>query len=192
MQVKAKIGPHEIIVLVDSGSTHNFINSRLANMLQLLFQPTSAFPVKVANREKVICQGKHDKVHVLIQDIPFELIIYLLPITGLDVVLSVQWLESLGSVVCNWKQLTMDFDWDNAKRRFELSDESISQIELYIPIGYSVKYLAIQNDIHWVCEVDFTPSSSVGQSSAICLELPSRAHILKVPKDFFYYKESSV
>ncbi|KAH9648976.1 hypothetical protein KPL70_025802 [Citrus sinensis] len=127
MRVKAKIGPHEIIVLVDSGSTHNFINSRLANMLQLPVQPTSAFPVKVANREKVICQGKHDKVHVLIQDIPFELTLYSLPITGLDVVLGVQWLESLGSVVCNWKQLTMDFDWDNAKRRLQGLDPQTIQ-----------------------------------------------------------------
>ncbi|KAH9792244.1 hypothetical protein KPL71_004039 [Citrus sinensis] len=127
MRVKAKIGPHEIIVLVDSGSTHNFINSHLANMLQLPVQPTSAFPVKVANGEKVICQGKHDKVHVLIQDIPFELTLYSLLITGLDVVLGVQWLESLGSVVCNWKQLTMDFDWDNAKRRLQGLDPQTIQ-----------------------------------------------------------------
>lgn len=139
MRVKAKIGPHEIIVLVDSGSTHNFINSRLANMLQLPVQPTSAFPVKVANGEKVICQGKHDKVHVLIQDIPFELTLYSLPITGLDVVLGVQWLESLGSVVCNWKQLTMDFDWDNAKRRLQGLDPQTIQATTLSEVAKDMK-----------------------------------------------------
>ena len=77
-------------MLIDSGSTHNFINTRLANMLQLLIQPTTAFLVKVANGEKVTCQGKHEKVQVLIQDVPSELTLYSLPITGLDMVLGVQ------------------------------------------------------------------------------------------------------
>ena len=73
MRVMAKIGPYEIVVLIDSGSTHNFINTRLANMLQLPIQPTAAFTVRVTNGEKVTCQGKHEKVQVLIQDVPFEL-----------------------------------------------------------------------------------------------------------------------
>ena len=90
MRVMAKIGPYEIVVLIDSGSTHYFINTRLANMLQLSFQPTAAFLVKVANEEKVTCQGKHEKVQVLIQDVPFELTLYSLCITGLDMVLGVQ------------------------------------------------------------------------------------------------------
>lgn len=110
MRVRAKIGLNEIVVLIDSDSTHNFINSRLASVLQLPIQPTPAFSVRVANGEKVICQGKHEKVYVLIQDIPFELTLYSLPITGLDMVLGIQWLGNLGSVVCNWKALTMDFD----------------------------------------------------------------------------------
>ena len=66
MRVMAKIGPYKILVLIDSGSTHDFINTRLANMLQLPIQPTAAFSVKVANGEKFTCQGKHEKVQILI------------------------------------------------------------------------------------------------------------------------------
>ncbi|KAF5472044.1 hypothetical protein F2P56_008792 [Juglans regia] len=36
---------------------------------------------------------------------------------GLDVVLGIQWLELLGAVVCDWKQLTMEFLWENQPRR---------------------------------------------------------------------------
>ena len=84
-------------------------------MLQLLIQPTTTFLIKVANGEKVICQGKYEKVQALIQDVSFELTLYSLPITRLDMVLGVQWLENLGSVVCNWKTLTMDFKWNNKR-----------------------------------------------------------------------------
>ena len=49
MHIIARMGPHEVVVSVDSGSTHNFISDRLANMLKLLIVPTEAFSVRVAN-----------------------------------------------------------------------------------------------------------------------------------------------
>jgi len=35
MRVTAKIGSHAIFTLINSGSTHNFINERMANLLRL-------------------------------------------------------------------------------------------------------------------------------------------------------------
>ncbi|KAH9768733.1 Integrase catalytic domain-containing protein [Citrus sinensis] len=49
-----------IVVLIDSGSTHNFISTRLANLLQLPIEPTATFSVRVANGEKLMCQGKFE------------------------------------------------------------------------------------------------------------------------------------
>ncbi|KAK0603526.1 hypothetical protein LWI29_005918 [Acer saccharum] len=109
MRVMAKIGPDEVVVLIDSGFTHNFINERVANMLQLPVVPTEPFNVKVANRRPLQCQGRFENVQVLLKGIPFVLTLYVLPLIGLDLVLGVHWLEQLGTVVCNWKQLTMEF-----------------------------------------------------------------------------------
>ena len=86
MLVKVKIGPYEIIMLINSGSTHNFISTRLANLLKLPIIPTAAFPVKVANGKKLACQGKFEKIQILMQDILFSLTVYALPISGLDLV----------------------------------------------------------------------------------------------------------
>lgn len=41
----------------------------------------------------------------------FSLTLFALPLTSLDLVLGVQWLELLGPVVCDWRNLTMEFEW---------------------------------------------------------------------------------
>lgn len=113
MRVMAMIGPHEFSVLVDSGSTHNFISEKVTSLLRLPFIPSRAFTVRVANGSQLQCEGRFEHVYILLQGIPFSLTFYSLTLTGLDLVLGVQWLELLGSVIYNWKEMTMDFEWEN-------------------------------------------------------------------------------
>ena len=101
MRVSAKVGPHELIVLIDSGLTHNFINERIAELLQLPMVPIEPFNVKVANGDPLKCQERFENVSVLLQGIPSTLTFYSLPLIGLDMVLGVHWLEQLGMVVCD-------------------------------------------------------------------------------------------
>ena len=117
MWVAARIGAHNVIILIDSGLTHNFISERLANLLRLPVVPTKTFTIQVANGEHLRCQKWFEEVQVDLHGISFSLTLYSLPLTGLDVVLRIQWLELLGSVVCDWKHLTMEFLWENQTRR---------------------------------------------------------------------------
>jgi hypothetical protein len=129
MRIMARIGNHELTVLIDSGSTHNFISERIANWLHLPVIPTQPFNVKVANGNPLKCQGRFENIHVLLQGIPFMLTLYALPLCGLDLVLEVQWLEQLGTVACDWKKMTMEFMWKNQKQKLQGidSDRSLSQ-----------------------------------------------------------------
>jgi hypothetical protein len=45
MPVSAKMRSHKVMVLIDSGSTHNFISNHLASMLRLPIIPTESFHV---------------------------------------------------------------------------------------------------------------------------------------------------
>ena len=119
IRVMATIESLEMVVLIDSGSTHNFIGTRVARLLRLPVVPTEEFTVRVANGERLKCHGRFERVPVLLQGIPFLLTLYELPITGLDLVLGVQWLETLGSVVCNWRHLTMEFKWEHQVRKLQ-------------------------------------------------------------------------
>ena len=117
------MGTQEFSVLIDSGSTHNFVSEKVAQMLHLPVIPTRPFIVKVADGNRLQCQGRFEKVRVILQGIPFSLTLYSLPLTGLDFVLGIEWLEMLGSVVCNWKKMTMEFQWENQTCRLQGVDD---------------------------------------------------------------------
>ncbi|TXG71403.1 hypothetical protein EZV62_006338 [Acer yangbiense] len=89
--------------------------------------------------------------------------------------------------------------YNSVEYKLEVSYESIWKIKLHSPRGQTAKFLVIQlygapriyeNDGQWIREVDFTPSSSIGQSNALCLRLPGRDVVPKILKEFFYYEES--
>ncbi|KAH9724161.1 hypothetical protein KPL70_007389 [Citrus sinensis] len=119
MRVAASIKSQPIMVLIDSGSPHYFLSEKVASTLRLPVVPTKSFTVRVANGERLMCQGRYEKVPIDLQGISFSLTFYSLPLAGLDMVLGIQWFEMLGSVVCNWKHLTMDFNWQNQARRLQ-------------------------------------------------------------------------
>lgn len=68
---------------------------------------------------------------VNLQGTKFYLTLFSLPLSGLDLVLDIQWLEMLGSVVCNWKQSTMEFIWDNQVRQLQgINEQAIQEATL--------------------------------------------------------------
>lgn len=104
-------------MFIDSGLTHNFIKEKVACRLQLPVMPTELFSVKVANGRPMRSQGRFDGVPMRVQVISFSFTLFSLPLMGLDVVLGVHWLESLSLVACDWKEMTMDFQWLNQWRQ---------------------------------------------------------------------------
>jgi hypothetical protein len=113
MRVKAVIGRKTLMILIDSGSTHNFVDQKVAQSLQLAVTPGEDFMVKVANGERLRCNERYENVSISIQRFHFSNTLYSLPLHGLDVVLGIQWLKNLGPVICDWKNMTMSFQWDN-------------------------------------------------------------------------------
>ena len=73
----------------------------MANLLRLPVVPTNTFSVWVANRESLGCKGRFKEVQINLQGTLFSLTFYSLLLTGLDVVMGIQWLQLLGSVVCD-------------------------------------------------------------------------------------------
>lgn len=85
------------------------LSEKIDSLLRLPVVPINLFNVRITNGERLFCQGRFYEVQVNLQDNTFSRTLYYLPLARFDMVLGIQWLEMLGFVVCNWKQLTIDF-----------------------------------------------------------------------------------
>lgn len=110
IRLHASIKQQSLLALVDSGSTHNFISEKVAQGLRLTETPTKPFTVRVADGNPLQCRRKYTGITIRVGDTNFSVTLYALPLAGLDLVLGVQWLASLGPVLCDWTLKTLQFD----------------------------------------------------------------------------------
>ena len=98
-----------MVILIDSGSTHDFLDVALWKVLQLPISTQDCFEVKVANGTVLKIEKVCLDVQLKIQGTSFGVDLNVLPLGGRDVVLSTQWLYSLGPIQWDFKALTMQF-----------------------------------------------------------------------------------
>jgi hypothetical protein len=65
--------------------------------------------VRVANGAKVESEGRCHQVSLKIQGQEFSTTFYLIPLGGCDMVLGVDWLQTLGPVLWDFNLMTMQF-----------------------------------------------------------------------------------
>ena len=96
-------------VLVDGGSSNNFIQPRIAKFLKLLVQPAPSFKVLVGNGQYLTAEGVITELPVLIQGHKLIVPVYLLPVAGANLILGTKWLATLGPHVVDYADMTIKF-----------------------------------------------------------------------------------
>ncbi|KAH0747437.1 hypothetical protein KY285_009094 [Solanum tuberosum] len=105
-------GYHEkqpLQVLIDTGSTHNFIDESMARKLGCKALPIHEQSVSVANSRKVQTAAVCKNLKWLLQGITFSSDFLLLPLGNADIVLGVQWLNTLGRILFDFRNRTIEF-----------------------------------------------------------------------------------
>jgi hypothetical protein len=97
------------VALLDTGSTHNFIDTDAETRAGLALLGSSGLRVTVANDDHVTSPGCCRDLSVLIGNEQFIIDCYGLSIDSYDMVLRVQWLESLGPVLWDFASWTIAF-----------------------------------------------------------------------------------
>ena len=105
LRLEGTIAGQSVVVLVENGSTHNFIQTRMANHLGLTIQPSPHLNVTVGNGDSLQCIGRCSQIPLSLGQTQFKVDLYLLPIYGANLVLGVQWLAELGEVFFDYRNL---------------------------------------------------------------------------------------
>lgn len=109
IRVKGYISRKPVIILIDSGSTHNFLNPVVAKRTSCLVEQTNHFSVTAADGAQITSSAICKKMQWVMYGTIFEADMRLLPLGGCDLVLGVEWLAELGPIVWDFKILKMEF-----------------------------------------------------------------------------------
>jgi len=89
LRVLGHVNSSSITVLVDSGSTHNFIQDRKAKFLGLKVILTQGFHVLVGNGDELSCSAICKQVPLYLRKHKFLVDLFVLPLSGAELVLGV-------------------------------------------------------------------------------------------------------
>ncbi|GJV14755.1 reverse transcriptase [Tanacetum coccineum] len=101
-----------IHILIDTGSTHNFVNESVAKKIGCHLQTTGPLQVTVAGERNLISNTMCSAFKWTLQGEVFTASVMLLPLGGCDMVLGIRWLSTLGDINCNFKELRMRFNYN--------------------------------------------------------------------------------
>jgi hypothetical protein len=109
LNIEGYIKKKNKIVLIDSVSTHNFIHYKLAKDRNCFVYPAPEFQVMIEDGGTMNCSGKCNKINLVMVDYVMNNPMISIPMGGADVVLGIQWLQSLGTMAFNFQELFMKF-----------------------------------------------------------------------------------
>jgi hypothetical protein len=109
MKVEGKVGGVNVLALIDSGATHNFISPQITMALGLSITKVAEKHIKLGDGHKIVSKGVCRDVKMQLGPIEIVVDAWVLELGGLDMVLGVSWLSTLGKVVMDWKALSMQF-----------------------------------------------------------------------------------
>ena len=109
-RVIAILNGQKNVILLNTGSTHNFMDETLAKGLKLQTNVESNFGVRVANGQVIRTIGECKEMKLYL-----KLTFNLLDLEGCGIVLGTQWLSTLGVISWDFKNLVMGFKHEGNK-----------------------------------------------------------------------------
>jgi hypothetical protein len=103
LKIQGYIKTKKVTMLSDSRSTHNFINYKLEKDLNCFVFPTLEFQVMIADGGTINCSGKCHSIKLNMGGYLLDSPMVAIQMGGVDVVLGVQCLQSLGTIALNFQ-----------------------------------------------------------------------------------------
>jgi hypothetical protein len=124
MQIIVNVDGARHVALLNSGSTHNFIDEQVAARVSINFEATGHLRVAVANGDRLSSSSYCHAMHIVVHREHFYIDYYGLTLGSYDMVLGVQWLESLGPILWDFHHGTLAFIHEGRRVRWMATTSS--------------------------------------------------------------------
>jgi len=128
MRVNGHARKKQIHILIDSGSTHNFLDENLAKKLGCKLETMTAQSVTIVNGNRMQCHYACREFKWTLHSTEFQYEVYLLPLGACDLVLGVQWLSTLGTIKWNFSQMRMKFTYATRLHKLRGMNKGVAQL----------------------------------------------------------------
>ena len=109
MHVKGRYNKKPLHILIDSGSTHYFLDVHVVARIGCKIEDLKPLVVTVADGKKVLISSVGQNFTWVIQHTTFTSDVMLIPLGCCDIVLGIEWLITLGDITWNFTKLSMEF-----------------------------------------------------------------------------------
>ncbi|GAV81954.1 RVP_2 domain-containing protein [Cephalotus follicularis] len=109
MRINGFLKRQLVNVLIDTGSTNNFMDLKIAKRLAYRIEHCEKFEMKVTDDRTLICESKCSNVKLSLQNQELVVDFFMLSLWDYEVLLGIDWLRTLGDVAWNFAKLVMKF-----------------------------------------------------------------------------------
>ncbi|KAL8151694.1 hypothetical protein V2J09_021502 [Rumex salicifolius] len=113
LKTRARLRDRKVVVLVDSGASHNFINCRIVEVEELAVESTGTFGVRLGNGQKVETREIYRRLPLQFGLCEMAIDCYPFDLGGIDLVLGYAWLLSMKRTTVDWEALTVEFEQED-------------------------------------------------------------------------------
>lgn len=155
IRLPVQVGNQVMLLLLDSGSTHSFINKNFADSIGVSTVPIPAVPVKVANGQYIACDQLVPQFQWQCQGNSFQTDLRVLELGAYDGVLGMDWLSCFSPMNCHWRDNYISFQYKGKQIKLQgistTAESSLQQMEIS-----ELHQLQATNDIWAMAVVETT------------------------------------
>lgn len=118
-RVKGLIQGTKLLMLIDSGSSHSFLDENIVQTMQGVTSLPQPVKVKVASGEVLICDKQLPDYAWWLQGRCYRTNFKLLSLPGYDAILGIDWLQGLGVMRIIWVQKWLEYEINGSPVRIQ-------------------------------------------------------------------------
>jgi hypothetical protein len=111
IQLRALVQNQVMVILVDSDSSHTFLNVALVHKLKVSATLVPQMTVKVSNGQSLSCTTEVKQFAWWIQSHTFQVDAKVIEMGTYDLVLDMDWLKLYRSMMCDWLEKWIEFQY---------------------------------------------------------------------------------